>query len=185
MRHLGAIALSFLLAGGLCAGKTRVATAACVSGEMTAEVAPGPEFAGLYKYTLSVTWDLDQHDLSHLDFFLKLENCECICNQQFIQFGTPAGHSSSGGCDTEYAGEYVCMGDPALPPSFWAPAVKFEPSSGCEPGLQGTGTFCFYSPMPPVQTAPQPDGLVIKHGQDICAGTLVGQVPGCECSLQS
>ena len=144
----------------------------------------GPEYPGYYKYTLTATWDLGERDLSHLDFFLELENCECLCDDRFIVFASSAGQSSDGGCTADYAGQFVCKGDPSLPPSFWAPAVKFEPQGTCEPGLTGTGTFVFYSPMPPRDTPLEPDGLAIKHGQEICVGSLVGQIPGCNCSLQ-
>ena len=184
MRPYGAVAFVLFAGLALSAASPQFVRAECVSGEVVAEMATEPGYQGLYKYTLTVTWDLDRHDLSHLDFFLELQNCECICDDRFVQFTSPAGQSSDGGCVSQYEGDYVCMGDPSLPPSFWSPAVKFEPSGDCEPGLSGSGTFCFYSPMPPVQNPVDPDGLAIKHGQEICTGSLSGQFPACECALQ-
>ncbi len=187
MRRIGAIAASllFAVALGLAPAPAR---ATCVSGTITAELSDDPGFPGYYKYTLTLSWDLEKHELSHLDFFLALENCECLCDPRFIEFGAVAGHSESVtdgvACDSDYHGEYVCMGDPSLPSSFWAPAVKFEPEDqSCGGGVTGSGVFCFYSLMPPYDLPVLPGGLAIKHGQDICVGDLAGQIPTCDCAL--
>ena len=161
----------------------------CISGTLTASISTDPGFENMYKYCLEVSWDLGRNDLSHLDIFLQLENCECICDSRYIQFDDPAGSTMSSGddgsCINDYIGEYICIGDPSLPELMMGPAIKYEPKpSTCEPGLTGTGMFCFYSPMPPGPTTMVPDGLVIKHGQQGCSGDLLGVIPSCNCYLQ-
>jgi hypothetical protein len=161
----------------------------CISGTVTVSISTDPGFDNMYMYCLEVTWDLGRHDLGLLDIFLQLENCECICDPRFIQFSDPAGSSSSSGdygnCDNDFYGEYVCVGDPSLPELMMGPAIKYDPKPAtCAPGLIGTGLFCFYSPMPPGPATMVPDGLVIKHGQQVCAGDLLGILPICNCYLQ-
>ncbi len=160
----------------------------CVTGTLTAEFDTDPAFPNMWKYCTEVSWDLGKYDLSHLDAFLRLPNCDCVCNAQFLLFAQPAGHSESatygGVCEIDYMGEYLCKGDPSLPTLYGSPAIKFEPyPSSCEPGVRGHGTFCFYSPMPPQEFREVAQGLAIKHGQETCYGTLVGQIPSCDCAL--
>lgn len=161
----------------------------CVSGTLTASISTEPGFENMYRYCLEGSWNLSQHDLGHLDVFLQLENCECICDSRFIQFHDPAGSTMStgddGSCINDYAGEHVCVGDPSLPELMLGPAIKFEPKpSTCEPGLTGLFELCFYSPMPPGPDTMVPGGLVIKHGQEVCSGNLLGVIPICNCYLQ-
>lgn len=165
-------------------------TQECVSGTITAEISPDPQFENMYKYCLELSWNLGNNELGHLDIFLQLENCECICDPRFIQFGDPAGETVSridgGTCVNEYYGEYICVGDPSLPQLMLGPAIKFEPlESTCEPGLVGTGLLCFYSPMPPATPGLLVNGLAIKHGQQVCNGHLTGVIPSCDCFLQN
>jgi hypothetical protein len=163
---------------------------ACVSGTLSAEISTDPNFPNMYRYCLEINWDLGSHALGHLDIFLQLENCECICDPRFVQFDDPAGSTFStgndGNCLNEYYGDYVCAGDPSLPQLMMGPAVKFEPKpAACDPGLSGTGLLCFYSPMPPGSATIVPGGLAIKHGQDTCIGDLMGVTPSCNCFLQN
>jgi hypothetical protein len=160
----------------------------CVTGTLTAEYNTNPAFPNWWKYCAEVHWDLGRYALSHLDAFLQLPNCDCVCHPDFLRFVQPAGHSENGvgedPCAIDYRGDYVCKGDPSLPALYLGPAVKFEPiTTSCEPGVSGHGTFCFYSPMPPQETTEVPQGLAIKHGQEICYGTLVGRIPSCDCAL--
>lgn len=160
----------------------------CVTGTVTAEFNTDPAFPKLWKYCAEVSWDVGQFALSHLDMFLELPDCDCICNPLFLKFAQPAGHSTNTSgepCELDYLGEFVCKGDPSLPPEYGSPAVKFEPDpyATCEPGTSGYGTFCFYSPMPPLPATEFPQGLAIKHGQEVCYGTLLGQMPSCDCAL--
>src|SRR5262249_10026462 len=162
------------------------AAAQCVSGTVTVSVSNDAGFVGLYKYCVTATRNVPQ-DISHLDTFLGLPDCPCICDPVFIKFPTPAGVASppDDSCDLNFFGEYVCKGDPSLPPAMNGPAVKFnpDPSSTCSASLAGTGTFCFYSPMPPAAPGTHTNALAIKDGQNVCYGTLEGSLPICDCAL--
>jgi hypothetical protein len=164
--------------------------AACSSATVVASLSTDPGFEGLYKYCVEVRWDLDRYDVSHIDVFLAIPDCPCVCDKRLVSFGVPAGQSlntSSGGstCELDYFGEYACKGDPSLPPGINGPAVKFQPDpqSACAPGVSGHGTFCFYSPMPPQPDASYLNALAIKHGQEVCYGALDGQLPSCDCAV--
>jgi hypothetical protein len=156
----------------------------CVSGTVTAALSQDSGFEGLYKYTVQFEWSLGQFALSHLNVNLSLSSCDCRCDEDLIVFPVPAGSASGPGddgpfCKLDYFGEYLCNGDPSIPDS--TPAVKFEPDQdgGCEPGLSGNGTMCFYSPLAPGAPAVQP-ALDIKHGQSVCVGPLSGVLPFCQ-----
>jgi hypothetical protein len=105
----------------------------------------------------------------------------------FIRFASPAGSASPAdlSCNLDFEGQYVCKGDPSLPPAMNGPAVKFLPdtSSTCDPLLAGSGTFCFYTPMPPAAPTTHSNALAIKHGSEVCYGDLVGSLPICDCAL--
>ncbi len=150
---------------------------------VTASLSSDPGFEGLYKYTVTGNWDVTRFGVSHIDFFLALESLECVCDPRVIKFASPAGTSTGvGGCTVTYTGIYNCMGDPAIPAELRAPAVKFEPDAGCEPGVLGSGTWTFYSPFPPAPYSSYPDAVAIKHGQDTCLGDLSGQMPNGDCT---
>jgi hypothetical protein len=165
------------------------ATPVCASGTVTAVYNADPAFPGMWKYCAEVSWCFDKYGVSHLDAFLRLPSCDCICDPRFIQFGSPAGHAVNTSvvpnCELDYSGTYACKGDPSLPAQYNGPAVKFQPITcgTCEAGTCGYGTFCFYSPMPPQAPADDPQGIAIKHGQEICYGVLSGQMPSCDCAL--
>lgn len=159
----------------------------CSSGFIAAVPSRDAGFEHLYKYCLEVRWDLGRYEMSHMDIFLALPNCPCICSPLFVRFSSPAGASTNGAasCGLDYYGEYVCKGDPSLPSEINGPAVKFEPdpSSACAPGVSGFGTVCFYSPMPPGESNVFPQGIAIKHGQQVCYAILEGELPSCDCAL--
>jgi hypothetical protein len=162
----------------------------CVSGTVTAAFNADPAFPNMWKYCVDVRWELGKYEASHLDVFLQLPDCDCICDSRFVQFRQPAGHSVNTSsadytCELDYSGAYVCKGDPSLPAEYNGPAVKYQPDpySACDPGIKGYGTFCFYSPMPPQDPADHAQGLAIKHGREVCYGLLSGQMPSCDCAL--
>jgi len=184
MRSLYAL----LLCSGLALSSVASPAAAqCVSGTVTVSVSSDPGFLGLYKYCVTTSWNLGVHDMSHLDLFLGLPDCPCICDPVFIRFASPAGSASPAdqSCNLDFEGQYVCKGDPSLPPAMNGPAVKFLPdtSSTCDPLLAGSGTFCFYTPMPPAAPTTHSNALAIKHGTEVCYGDLVGSLPICDCAL--
>ena len=162
----------------------------CVSGNMTvtAVISSDPGFVGLWKYCISGSWDVGASPaLSHINFYVGLLACECVCDPRVIKFGSPAGTSTSD-CKVTYEGEYLCNGDPSIPPELQTPAVKFEypDGQGCEPSTSGTGTWCFYSPLPPNPATVYPDAIVIKYGSgNACTGDLTGQLPSCDCTTHT
>lgn len=172
---LGLLVLAALIPSLATAGE-------CVSGSSAAALQSSGPFAGMWKYTLTVTWDTGSQDLSHLTFDLGLDDCPCVCDEGVIRFDTPAGDSdghlpSGEPCTVDYAGDFVCAGDPSIPEQD-GPAVKWDPAEGdCEPGRTGTGTFCFYSLNGP--GAAGPGELWIKFGQNTCTGPLTGDLPAC------
>ena len=146
-----------------------------------------PGFSGLYKYTLTVTWDVGVHDPSHLDILVGLNDCACVCDPRLFKFGSPAGTSTGvnagGDCTVPYYAAYACTGDPSID-GMTGPAIKFSPDeSVCSTNETGTGTFVFYSPLPPSPIQVQPNAIAIKHGTDTCYGPLVGSLPVCQCSV--
>jgi hypothetical protein len=160
----------------------------CVSAAMsvTATVSNDPGFVGLWKYCISGSWNVGAPPaLSHINFYAGLQACECVCDPRVIKFDSPAGTSTGDpdNCKVVYNGEYLCNGDPSIPPELQAPAVKFEyKSEACEPSTSGTGTWCFYSPLPPSPATVHPDAVVIKYGaNNSCTGDLTGQLPSCDC----
>ena len=162
--------------------------AECASGTVTVELSNDPGFENLYKYTVNLEWSLGTFALSHPTLFIDLENCECVCDPSVVVFDTPAGSSSSEeegvSCDNGYYGDYVCSGDPSLPATMNGPAVKWDPDETvCTPGLSGTGTFCFYSPLPPGSEMTVTDAIAIKHGEEVCYGDVVGMLPICNCTV--
>ena len=83
-----------------------------------------------------------------------------------------------------YVGSYVCKGDPSIKNTTTGPAIKFEPDETlCSTDEAGTGTFVFYSPLPPSPSDIQPNAVAIKHGLDTCYGPIIGPLPLCDCSV--
>jgi hypothetical protein len=179
----------FVVLGVLVSARPALAVDACesLSVTVTAELSTDPGFEGLYKYTVTGSWDVSQFGLSHIDFFLQLKDLECICDPRVVKFGSPAGTSDgqgdAGPCVVEYEGVYSCKGDPTVPAELAAPTIKFNAAGeDCEPGVTGTGTWVFYSPFPPAPYSVDPEGAAIKHGQLVCVGALAGTMPMGDCS---
>jgi hypothetical protein len=184
-RSISSLSLFVLL---LLFAAPQLSFAQCTSGTLSAEVSTDPGFEGLYKYTLTLDWDLPQFALSHPDLFIGLDACECVCDPSVAQFAVPGGHSTSSEdgevCENDYFGEYVCTGDPALPGTLNGPAVKWDPDETvCTPGTVGSGVFCFYSPLPPAASLTHTDFIALKHDTEICYGDIVGTLPICDCTV--
>lgn len=178
-----------MVAGCLVIAQPALAVEDCaeLSVTVTTQISNDPGFVGLYKYTVTGSWDVTQAGLSHIDFFLQLKDLACICDPRVVQFGAPAGTSdgvgNGGACTVFYEGEYNCKGDPAVPSELAAPTIKFNSiNAECEPGTTGTGTWVFYSPFPPAPYSVDPQGAAIKHGGEICFGQLAGTMPQGDCT---
>jgi hypothetical protein len=166
-----------------------LAVTPCATLDMTVTAAPSvdPGFEGLWKYTVTGSWDVTQYGLSHIDFFLQLKDLECICDPRVIKFPTPGGTSTgtsdAGPCTVYYTGVYNCKGDPTVPAELQAPTIKFNTDDGpCVTGTTGTGTWVFYSPFAPGPYTVDPEGAAIKHGQGVCVGSLSGTMPMGDCA---
>jgi hypothetical protein len=188
-----AAALSAALIGIALAG-TRPALAQThvpcpvLSAQSTAEYQTGGTYGGNWRYTITLSWDVGRHDPSHVDILIGLTNCICVCDTRLFKFGTPAGSSTglnaSGACLVPYAGSFICKGDPSIKGVTTGPALKFQPDeSVCSTDELGTGTYIFYSPLPPGVPEVYPDAIAIKHGLDTCYGAIVGVLPICDCSV--
>ena len=57
---------------------------------VTAAHSVDPGLPGLWKYTVTGSWAVGRHDLSHVDFFVALQECECVCDPRVIKFASPA-----------------------------------------------------------------------------------------------
>lgn len=158
-----------------------------VSGTSSVDFGSG-EFEGYWCYTIDFTWDSPQ-SLSNLSNFVGLDALECACDPGIFLFPTPAGTTTGFEdgveCTLNYEGEYVCTGNPSLPPELAGmAAVKFEPSpETCNAGTTGSGSVTFYSLLAPGDDEFHPDVLVIKNGGDTVMGGVTGPLPQADCSV--
>lgn len=149
-----------------------------VSGTITAEPTDRPDL-GNYKYTFSFSWDTSQ-GLSHVDLLLSVLACTAFCDGTApILFPSPAGSTIST-CEAFFGGALRCTGDPSV--DEIGVLLKFErlADEECLPGKQGTGTFVFYTNLPPRASQTYEDVILIKNGRFKDYGDLVGQLPGCQ-----
>jgi hypothetical protein len=159
-------------------------SAACsTSGSVSAALQVGGPFDGWWKYTITGSWDTGGEALSHISFLISYA-CDCCDISGLIGFDTPAGTSTGedglgNACTAEYVGTGdMCSDDPTIPSTD--PALKFEPVEGdCEAQSTGNGTWCFYSLLPPLPAANYPGAVVVKYGNNLCSGDLVGEMPDC------
>jgi hypothetical protein len=162
-------------------------TAECVSGTSVAVPTPGDPL-GDWKYCVTASWDLGGYALSYLDVVLGLGECPCVCESFPFGAADTAGTSSaetSAMGPVTYRALFECKDDRSLPEND-GPRVRFEHGQGGpEPGVSGSGAFCFYSDWPPVPASSSDARLVVKHGRQRCEGELIGDLPGCSCLATS
>ncbi len=156
-------ALSVLLIGP--------AARACeINGIIEADMNPDQNGLGIWKYTLTVTWDTDHHGVSHIDLLVDDGvNCDGQDLVDGLAFedivGTSDGDPS--GCTVEYFALLEGNGD-ATHPDIDGPIIKFEyvEDQGCEPASTGTAVLCFYSDYPPGDIDEPNLFIADKHAQD-------------------
>jgi hypothetical protein len=180
--------LPSLLVASLLVLAAPTAFAQCVTGTISSElVADGP-FAGLWKYTVNLSWDVQQ-GLSNVALFCNF-GCSDVCAQT-VAFEDTTGTgdgvlnddtSVPGDCVVPFTGGFNCRGNPGqgLPD----PHIKFDALDmpECEPGATGTATLCFYTELPPSDgEAPV---VLLKNGQNVCEGMLVGDCPQCPVAVE-
>ena len=163
------------------------AQAVCfLGGTITASSNPDPE-GPTWMYTMEISWDMDsQFALSHVNLLLDPGLGTCLC-QDFhdaLMWGSPAGSSTGypDDCMVDYDAYLACDGDPSIP-GVEGFLLKFEPIEGgsCEPGPVGTGTFVFYSNLPPAPIDEDILSVVDKFSGENCLGSLAGDFPGIPC----
>jgi hypothetical protein len=164
-------------------GALNAAPACSTSASVSADsVTTGP-FAGLWKYTISGSWNTGGEGLSHIAFLVTYA-CDCCDVNNLVFFDSPAGTSTGedslgNSCTANYEGlGDFCSEDPTIPST--KPALKFEQNdTGCEAVSVGSGTWCFYSPLPPLASDTYTNAVAVKYGVNVCNGNLVGEMPNC------
>ena len=161
LRLAGCLALGALLASG------PPARACVISGTGTADLVQTGDYAGWYKYTYEVTWNLSK-GLSHLDLVLKPG---CTQDDHHIVFETELG----GAYDGESPGEGWDPGNPVV--VTVSSEGMFEPNG--DPGKTGVGQFWFYANILPEYSTF--DNIVVaKSGQNKVFGDMTGAYPSCQ-----
>lgn len=161
------------------------AHAQCVDGTIEAQLETDGPFAGLWKYTLDITWDIPQ-GLSNVTLSCNFE-CAAICDAGWAfadTSGTGDGilddeNPMPGECTVPFGGEFNCQGNQPWAPE--GPHVKWDAidmGTGCEAGTTGSATLCFWVDLPPAENQPAPV-VIIKNGQNVCEGTIMGDCPAC------
>ncbi len=152
----------------------------CAAGSAWLSTDPGYE--GYWKYCYEITWSGLPHGVSHLDFFLKLDDCACVCTPGYFAFDDTVGAGPGGNgdpCTVNYYAEFSCDGDPSV--DVYTPLIKFEPFEGdCEPDHDGVAYLCFYSVAAPIPAGIYPDVIGIKFGPYSDTGHLDGVMPSCD-----
>jgi hypothetical protein len=149
---------------------------------------------GLWKYTMTLTWDTGYYSIDYIMLFLDEldQNCTCEEIEALISFPVPAGNSEAGPdypdhwhtCDWE--GSVECVDNPCLPDR--GIYMRFDPYN-CggnppdhgHPGCCGGGIFFFYSDYPPTDVSVP--NMFFKLGEffDACEGQLTGVFPALPC----
>ena len=177
-----AVVIGLAAAGDSLVPRANAASACTTSGTVTATYITTGPFTGLWQYCFSASWDTGGAGLSHISFLVNYE-CDCCSINGLTVFDTPAGTStgadSNGPCEAQYIGlGDLCDADPTIPSTN--PAIKFEQiESDCEAQQTGSGTFCFYSVLPPAASTTYPGAVAVKYGTSSCFGDLTGQMPDC------
>lgn len=195
LKQLASLGFAFLFFSALTAPAALSDT--CVSGTITAELETEGDYAGLYKYTVNVSWEAEQ-DLSNLTLDLGFGQCpEFACASTWI-FPNPAGNGTVqgngqglklrdesqlgqeaelGDCNVRFKGEFNCKGNPSI--GFTEPVLKWDLVGGgrgpCGGASSGTAELCFYSDVPP--STGNFATAYNKNGQNVCDGRLSGVVP--------
>jgi hypothetical protein len=165
---------------------TTAGTQEYVWGTSTAEISTGPDYPGYWRYLIEIGWDVTNYNgygLSHIDVFLGLEGCACVCAPGYFAFtdtvGSGPGTPNGGPCTVYWYGTFNCEGDPTIPDGV--PLVKFEYyEDTCEPDKVGSASLCFYCVAAPTPPGTFVDALGVKFGPEFEKGDLVGVLPTCD-----
>ena len=159
-----------------------------LSARSVADYVTEGEFAGSFRYTIDLTWDLGRRDPTHLDILVGLLDCSCVRDGGLFRFTDPAGTSTgvnlAGACLVSYAADFRPLGDPSIQATTPGAAIRLRAlDDGCANDGAGSGRFVFYSPLPPGGDGYYADAIALKQGQNTCYGLLSGALPMCDCSV--
>jgi hypothetical protein len=145
-----------------------------------AEMTSDPGYLGYWKYCYEINWSGLSHGASHLDVFILLEDCACLCTPGYFAFADTVGTGpGEGGCTVCYHASFLCEGDPTMANGL--PTIKFEYfENGCEPAHDGLAYVCFYSVAAPIPEGTYEDAIGIKCGTECYTGCLTGVMPSCD-----
>jgi hypothetical protein len=185
MKHLGK---GLVVAGLIALLPVTVSAQNCdlIEIEVTAEVSVDPGYEGMYEYTISGNWEVSGAGAVSCVMFSLGAECPCLCDSTsgIVSFpnpgGTSTGENNRGNpCEARYNGFVQCSGLLETEDIV----LKYEVfGANCDPVQTGTGTWIVYSTMAPLPWTEYPDAVYVKYGNDICTGTLVGELPNCfEC----
>ena len=162
-----------------------------IQGTSTATLIEGGPYDGWYRYDIEIVWDLDSQGagLSHWDLILKIG---CAEPDHLIVFDPDAGYDDYAGYsknglepgDWEFGwlGYFERDGDTSVDPDITDPVIKFNDAydldGGGDPGLEGYGTFSFYSNIIP-EYGTYAGAVVGKGGLVEVQGDLEGAYPSC------
>ena len=163
------------------------AEACLISATGAAELVQGGDYAGWYKYTYDLTWNLTK-GLSHWDLILKPG---CTQPDHEIVFDTGIGGPYDGlstgdgwkpskpvDFTVPYEGMFEPQGDPSS--HLTAPLIKWEPyETYDEPGKKGTGQFWFFANILP-EYSTFDNVVAAKYGKKKVFGDLAGAYPSCQ-----
>lgn len=155
----------------------------CLDGTSVAVYQHDGPWKGFYLYTITLDYMLD-YGLSNVSLKLNVDECPELACQQWFYFPNPAGLMSGEAtdCNVPFIGEYNCRGNPSI--GLLGPVVKWDAgySSTCEPGKRGTIILYFYTNVGPDRDSVMPF-LLIKNGQEVCEGFIIGDTPGPACMV--
>jgi hypothetical protein len=146
----------------------------------TCELTSDPGYLGYWKYCYEICWSGLPHGASHLDVFILLEDCACLCASGYFAFADTVGSGpGEEDCTVYYHASFLCEGDPTMANGL--PTIKFEYfESGCEPAQDGLAYVCFYSVAAPIPDGTYEDAIGIKFGTECDTGCLTGVMPSCD-----
>jgi len=146
----------------------------------SASMSTDPGYPGYWKYCYEISWAGLPNGASHLDVFLMLEDCACLCSPGYFVFADTVGTGpGEEGCTVNYHASFLCEGDPTMGNGL--PTLKFEYyEGGCEPDKDGWAYVCFYSVAAPIPEGSYEDAIGIKFGTITDTGCLDGVMPSCD-----
>jgi hypothetical protein len=172
-----------LAIGGLALAAAPAAAGNTIHGTSEVEITADPGFAGLYKYTLHLTWDLRYGGQHSSHFYVRMGGLTETCEANTVVFGDPAGTAPGDDqgvpCDAAFGGEYFCKDLPWFPHFDQIAFAKFEQlDTDCQLPGEGSGTFSFYTHLAPGIPGEHRYTVGMRQGFSLAIGHIEGPLPG-------